>query len=52
MIVTASWKDATDVTHWLVEFGRDADHLWPVTIERPGEDFDEIRLFPKTGFEP
>jgi hypothetical protein len=50
VIVSASWKGATKVTHWLVEFGRDADHLYPVVIKkRPGPN--EIRLFPKTGFE-
>jgi hypothetical protein len=50
VIVSASWKGATEVTHWLVEFGRDAHHLYPVVIKRPGPT-DEIRLFPKTGFE-
>jgi hypothetical protein len=50
VIVTASWRGATELTHWLVEFGRDAHHLYPVVIKRPGPT-DEIRLFPMTGFE-
>jgi hypothetical protein len=44
VIVSASWKGATEVTHWLVEFGPDAQHLYPVVTK------DEIRLFPKKGF--